>query len=98
MEEDNKRGARYHAYLNMPSRNKISVAMLMSLAVMGLLLCHLATTASAAKKGTHVLGSVDGSSDDGGSPESGEGRVVYADMKLADTESSSSDAPGPSSS
>ena len=82
----------------MPSRNKISVAMLMSVAVMGLLLCHLATTASAAKKGIHVLGSVDGSSDDGGSPESGEGRVVYADMKLADTESSSSDAPGPSSS
>ncbi|CAD6207312.1 unnamed protein product [Miscanthus lutarioriparius] len=79
----------------MPSRNKISVAILMSLAVMGLLLCHLATTASAAKKGIHVLGSVDGSSDDGGSPESGEGRVVYADMKLADTESSSSDAPAP---
>ncbi|KAG0546958.1 hypothetical protein BDA96_01G038400 [Sorghum bicolor] len=72
----------------MPSRNKISVAML-SLALMGLLLCHLATTASAATD------SEDGSVRDGGSPapDSGEGRVVYADMRLADSESSSSDAP-----
>lgn len=82
---------------------------MLSLALMGmLLLCHLATTASAAekaaeKKGIHVLGSAEGSSD-GGSSES-EGRVVYADMKLADSESSSSSdapapapAPGPSSS
>lgn len=81
----------------MSSGNKISVALL-SVALVGLLLCHLATTASAHQKDIHVLGSVDGSSD-GSSPES-EGRVVYADMKLADTESDApapAPAPGPSS-
>lgn len=75
--------ARYPRISNMASRNKISVALL-SLVLMGLLLCHLATTASAEK---------DEGKSDSGSSES-EGRVVYADLKLADSESPS-DAPAP---
>ncbi|CAL4895274.1 unnamed protein product [Urochloa decumbens] len=71
------------------SGNKMRVAML-SLALVGLLLLgHLAAPASA-KNNIHVLGDVDGS---GGSDD---GRVVYADMKLAKTRSSGpSDAPVP---
>jgi hypothetical protein len=71
------------------SGNKMRVAML-SLALVGLLLAAAATTAVAKNDVTLMKGA-------GGSDGESEGRVVYADMKLAKTRSggSSSDAPGP---
>ncbi|XP_023155867.1 uncharacterized protein [Zea mays] len=84
-----------------PTRIRVA---LLSLALVGLLICHLATTASAGKNRIRILDSVDDSAGDNNSSDASagdnstdsesEGRVVYSDMKLAD-ETGSAPAPAP---
>ncbi|OEL14397.1 hypothetical protein BAE44_0024582 [Dichanthelium oligosanthes] len=74
------------------SGDRMRAAML-SLALVGLLLLGHLTAAASAKNNVHVL-SV-GETASGGGSDSDEGRLVYADMKMAKTRSGSTDAPVP---